>query len=103
MSQRAFEGMIKGSTVLPQRILPHIHTAMTKRTVSLQLMLLIVHGVIMPASAQVCSLLGQPALPSLYAERDINIGAIFSIHRDAVLKMHNYTSKPDPTACVRSV
>ncbi|XP_016104788.1 extracellular calcium-sensing receptor-like [Sinocyclocheilus grahami] len=73
---------------------------MTKNTVSLQLMLLIVHGVFMPASAQVCSLLGQPALPSLSAERDINIGAIFSIHRNALLKMHNYTSKPDPTTCV---
>uniref|UniRef100_A0A8C1WD42 Extracellular calcium-sensing receptor-like n=1 Tax=Cyprinus carpio TaxID=7962 RepID=A0A8C1WD42_CYPCA len=63
-------------------------------------MLLIVRGIFMPASAQVCSLLGQPALPSLSAEREINIGAIFSIHRNALLKMHNYTSKPDPTTCV---
>ncbi|XP_050991064.1 extracellular calcium-sensing receptor [Labeo rohita] len=73
---------------------------MAKRTVSLQLLLLIVHGIIMPASAQACSLLGEPAFPSLSTERDINIGAIFSIHRNALLKIHNYTSKPEPTTCV---
>ncbi|XP_073706245.1 extracellular calcium-sensing receptor-like [Garra rufa] len=92
--------MIKGSTVLPQRILPHIHTGMAKRTVSLQLLLLIVHGIFLPASAQVCSLLGQPTFPSLSAERDINIGAIFSIHRNVLLKNHYYTSKPQPTTCI---
>ncbi|KAI2653693.1 Extracellular calcium-sensing receptor [Labeo rohita] len=90
----------KGITVVPQRILPHIHIGMAKRTVSLQLLLLIVHGIIMPASAQACSLLGEPAFPSLSTERDINIGAIFSIHRNALLKIHNYTSKPEPTTCV---
>uniref|UniRef100_A0A673MAG4 Extracellular calcium-sensing receptor-like n=1 Tax=Sinocyclocheilus rhinocerous TaxID=307959 RepID=A0A673MAG4_9TELE len=36
-----------------------------------------------------CSLLGQPAFPVLSSERDINIGAIFSIHRNALLKMLN--------------
>ncbi|XP_052438199.1 extracellular calcium-sensing receptor-like [Carassius gibelio] len=72
---------------------------MVKRTVSMQVLLLILGGILVPASAQVCSLLGQPAFPSLSAERDINIGAIFSIHRNALLKMHNYTSKPDPTTC----
>ncbi|XP_043072485.1 extracellular calcium-sensing receptor-like [Puntigrus tetrazona] len=72
---------------------------MANRNVSLQLLLLILYGVFMPASSQVCSLLGQPAFPSLSAERDINIGAIFSIHRNALLKIHSYTSKPDPTTC----
>ncbi|XP_043072471.1 extracellular calcium-sensing receptor-like [Puntigrus tetrazona] len=73
---------------------------MAKSTESLQLLLLILHCVFMPASSQVCSLLGQPALPSLSVEREINIGAVFSIHRNARLKIHNYTSKPDPTTCV---
>ncbi|KTG37809.1 hypothetical protein cypCar_00037429 [Cyprinus carpio] len=77
-----------------------MHTGMARRTVLLQLLLLIVHGSFVPASTQVCSLLGQPALPPLSAERDINIGAIFSIHRNALLKMHNYTSKPEPITCL---
>ncbi|XP_043072475.1 extracellular calcium-sensing receptor-like [Puntigrus tetrazona] len=72
---------------------------MARRTVVLQLLLLTVHGNFVPASSQMCSLLGQPALPSLIAERDINIGAIFSIHRNALQKMHNYTSKPEPITC----
>ncbi|KAL1256573.1 hypothetical protein QQF64_012118 [Cirrhinus molitorella] len=67
---------------------------------SVLLLLLIVHGVFLPASAQACSLLGEPAFPTLSAERDINIGAIFSIHRNALLKIHNYTTKPEPTTCV---
>uniref|UniRef100_A0A673ME23 Extracellular calcium-sensing receptor-like n=1 Tax=Sinocyclocheilus rhinocerous TaxID=307959 RepID=A0A673ME23_9TELE len=74
---------------------------MAKRTVSLLLLLVVVHGVFVPASTQVCSLLGQPAFPVLSSERDINIGAIFSIHRNALLKMHPFTSKPKPTTCVR--
>uniref|UniRef100_A0A672MZ28 Extracellular calcium-sensing receptor-like n=1 Tax=Sinocyclocheilus grahami TaxID=75366 RepID=A0A672MZ28_SINGR len=51
-------------------------------------------------SAQVCSLLGQPALPLLSAQKDINIGAIFSFHRSALLKMHPFTSEPEPTTCI---
>ncbi|XP_016114001.1 extracellular calcium-sensing receptor-like [Sinocyclocheilus grahami] len=73
---------------------------MAKRTVSLLLLLVVVH-VFVPASTQVCSLLGQPAFPVLSSERDINIGAIFSIHRNALLKMHPFTSKPKSTTCVR--
>ncbi|XP_050991067.1 extracellular calcium-sensing receptor [Labeo rohita] len=73
---------------------------MAKRTVSLQLLLFIIHGSLVPASAQVCSLLGQSALPPLSAERDINIGAIFSVHRNVLLKMHDYTSKPEPVTCL---
>ncbi|CAM4579133.1 unnamed protein product [Leuciscus chuanchicus] len=73
---------------------------MAKRTVSLQLLLLVVYGVCVPASAQVCRLLSQPALPLLSAERDINIGAIFSIHISALLKMYPFTTKPEPTTCV---
>ncbi|XP_026144007.1 extracellular calcium-sensing receptor-like [Carassius auratus] len=73
---------------------------MARRTVLLQLLLFIVHGSFVPVSAQVCSLLGQPAQPLLSAERDINIGAIFSIHRNALLKMHNYISKPEPITCL---
>ncbi|XP_043119915.1 extracellular calcium-sensing receptor-like [Puntigrus tetrazona] len=69
---------------------------MAKRTVSLLLLLLVVYGVY---SEQLCRLLSQPALPLLSAERDINIGAIFSIHISALLKMHPFTSKPEPTAC----
>ncbi|XP_067275954.1 extracellular calcium-sensing receptor-like [Pseudorasbora parva] len=71
---------------------------MAKRTVSL---LLLVHSIHLPASEQVCRLLGQPALPLLSTERDINIGAIFSIHRSALLKTHSFTSKPEQTTCVR--
>ncbi|KAK2894879.1 hypothetical protein Q8A67_012108 [Cirrhinus molitorella] len=57
-------------------------------------------GEISNGTAQVCRLLSQPALPLLSAERDINIGAIFSIHISALLKMHPFTSKPEPTTCV---
>ncbi|XP_067245191.1 extracellular calcium-sensing receptor-like [Chanodichthys erythropterus] len=71
---------------------------MAKRTVSLLLVLLL--GVCVTTSAQVCRLLGQPALPLLSAERDINIGAIFTIHRNALLKMHPFTSKPEPLKCI---
>ncbi|XP_043121058.1 extracellular calcium-sensing receptor-like [Puntigrus tetrazona] len=74
---------------------------MAKSTVSLLLLLMVVHGALVPASAQPCSLLGQPALPVLSAKGDINIGAIFSIHRSALLKMHPFTSKPEPTTCAR--
>ncbi|XP_016095975.1 extracellular calcium-sensing receptor-like [Sinocyclocheilus grahami] len=72
---------------------------MANRTVSLLLML-VVHGICVPASEQVCRLFGQPALPVLSAERDINIGAIFTIHRSTLLKMNPFTSKPEPTTCV---
>uniref|UniRef100_A0A672MZG0 Extracellular calcium-sensing receptor-like n=1 Tax=Sinocyclocheilus grahami TaxID=75366 RepID=A0A672MZG0_SINGR len=73
---------------------------MAKRTVPLVLLFLVVYGVCVPASAQVCSLLGQPALPLLSAQKDINIGAIFSFHRSALLKMHPFTSEPEPTTCI---
>ncbi|XP_067245192.1 extracellular calcium-sensing receptor-like [Chanodichthys erythropterus] len=73
---------------------------MAKRTVSLPLLMLVVYGVCLPASAQVCTLFSQPAIPLLSAERDINIGAIFSIHISALLKMHPFTTKPEPTTCV---
>uniref|UniRef100_A0A8C1HUI5 G-protein coupled receptors family 3 profile domain-containing protein n=1 Tax=Cyprinus carpio carpio TaxID=630221 RepID=A0A8C1HUI5_CYPCA len=73
---------------------------MAKRTVPLVLLLLVVYGVCVPASAQVCRLLGQPALPLLHAQKDINIGAIFSFHRSALLKIHPFTSKPEPTTCI---
>ncbi|ROL42289.1 Extracellular calcium-sensing receptor [Anabarilius grahami] len=73
---------------------------MAKRTLSLPLLLL-VHSICLTDSEQVCRLLGQPDFPLLSAERDINIGAIFSIHRSALLKMHPFTSKPEQTTCVR--
>uniref|UniRef100_A0A8C1RKL6 G-protein coupled receptors family 3 profile domain-containing protein n=1 Tax=Cyprinus carpio TaxID=7962 RepID=A0A8C1RKL6_CYPCA len=57
---------------------------MAKRTVSLLQLLLVVYGVCVPASAQICRLLGQPALPLLSAQKDINIGAIFSFHKSAL-------------------
>ncbi|XP_051725957.1 extracellular calcium-sensing receptor-like [Ctenopharyngodon idella] len=53
----------------------------------------------MIVKAQVCRLLGQPALPLLSAERDINIGAIFSLHKNAILQNHHFTSKPEQTTC----
>ncbi|KAK9958596.1 hypothetical protein ABG768_010707 [Culter alburnus] len=74
---------------------------MAKTTLSLSLLLLLVHSICLTDSEQVCRLLGQPDLPLLSAERDINIGAIFSIHRSALLKMHPFTSKPEQTTCVR--
>ncbi|XP_052387018.1 extracellular calcium-sensing receptor-like [Carassius gibelio] len=73
---------------------------MAKRTIPLVLLLLVVYGVCVPASAQVCRLLGLPALPLLSAHKDINIGAIFSFHRSALLKMHPFTSKPESTTCI---
>ncbi|XP_042611597.1 extracellular calcium-sensing receptor-like [Cyprinus carpio] len=72
---------------------------MEKRTVSLLQLLLLVYGVCVPASAQVCRLLSQPVLPLLSAQKDINIGAVLSFHRSALLKMHTFTSKPEPTTC----
>ncbi|XP_067275952.1 extracellular calcium-sensing receptor-like [Pseudorasbora parva] len=72
---------------------------MAKRTLSLLLLLLIVHGTGASASAEVCRLLGQPALPLLSAQKDINIGASLSFHRSALLKMHPFTSRPEPTKC----
>uniref|UniRef100_A0A672PYQ0 Extracellular calcium-sensing receptor-like n=1 Tax=Sinocyclocheilus grahami TaxID=75366 RepID=A0A672PYQ0_SINGR len=49
--------------------------------------------------SQVCRLLGQPVLPLLSAQKDVNIGAVLSFHRSALLKMHTFTSKPEPTTC----
>ncbi|KAK9958597.1 hypothetical protein ABG768_010708 [Culter alburnus] len=72
---------------------------MAKRTLSLFLLLQVLHGFCVPTSAQVCRLLGQPALPLLSAERDINIGAIFSLHKSALLQNHHFTSKPEQTTC----
>ncbi|XP_067275946.1 extracellular calcium-sensing receptor-like [Pseudorasbora parva] len=72
---------------------------MAKRTMSLLLLMLVVDGICVPASAQVCRLLGQPALPLLSTERDINIGGILSLHKSAVLQNHNFTSKPEQTTC----
>ncbi|KAK9958598.1 hypothetical protein ABG768_010709 [Culter alburnus] len=69
-------------------------------TVSLLLQLLVLHGACLPVSAQLCRLLGQPALPLLSVQKDINIGAIFSLHTSALLKMHSFTLKPEPTTCV---
>uniref|UniRef100_A0A672Q086 Extracellular calcium-sensing receptor-like n=1 Tax=Sinocyclocheilus grahami TaxID=75366 RepID=A0A672Q086_SINGR len=62
-------------------------------------MLLVVYVICVPASAQVCRLLGQSALSLLSADRDINIGAIFSLHKSALLKIHNFTSKPEQATC----
>uniref|UniRef100_A0A671SHU5 Extracellular calcium-sensing receptor-like n=1 Tax=Sinocyclocheilus anshuiensis TaxID=1608454 RepID=A0A671SHU5_9TELE len=73
---------------------------MAKRTVPLVLLLLVMYGVCVPASAQVCRLLAKPALPLLSTQKDINIGAIFSFHRSALLKMHPFTSEPEPTTCI---
>ncbi|XP_043121043.1 extracellular calcium-sensing receptor-like [Puntigrus tetrazona] len=72
---------------------------MAKSSMSLLLTLLVVYVICLPASAQVCSLLGQSPLPLLSADRDINIGAIFSLHKSALLKIHNFTSKPGQTTC----
>ncbi|XP_056334345.1 extracellular calcium-sensing receptor [Danio aesculapii] len=71
---------------------------MTKKSV-LRLIVLVIHGMCAPNLAQVCRLLGQPALPLLSEERNINIGAIFSLHKSALLKSHNFTSKPKQTTC----
>nr|XP_009291987.1 extracellular calcium-sensing receptor isoform X2 [Danio rerio]XP_021323514.1 extracellular calcium-sensing receptor isoform X2 [Danio rerio] len=72
---------------------------MTKKSELLLLMVLVTHGICVPNLAQVCRLLGQPALPLLSEERNINIGAIFSLHKSALLKSHNFTSKPKQTTC----
>ncbi|XP_050991062.1 extracellular calcium-sensing receptor [Labeo rohita] len=72
---------------------------MAKRTVSVLQLLLVMYGACVPASTQVCRLLGQPVLPLLSAEKDINIGAVLSFHRSTLLKMYPFTSKPEPTTC----
>uniref|UniRef100_A0A8C1RYU5 Olfactory receptor C family, d1 n=1 Tax=Cyprinus carpio TaxID=7962 RepID=A0A8C1RYU5_CYPCA len=71
----------------------------TANSMSKLLMLLVLYAICVPASAQMCRLIGQSALSLLSAERDINIGAIFSLHKSALLKIHNFTSKPEQTTC----
>ncbi|XP_056622836.1 extracellular calcium-sensing receptor-like [Triplophysa dalaica] len=71
---------------------------MAKRIVSILLLLL--YGTFLPAAAQLCRMLSHPVLPLLSDERDINIGAIFSIHTTPVLKIHPFTFKPEPTKCI---
>ncbi len=88
---------------MPQRLLLCIPIDMAKRTVPLLPLLMMVDGIYLTGLAQACHLLGQPALPQLSAEKDIDIGAIFAIHRNALIKVHSFTSKPEPTTCVRSV
>ncbi|KAL2095680.1 hypothetical protein ACEWY4_007828 [Coilia grayii] len=65
------------------------------------LLLLLLLSLCARASLQSCSLLGQPALPLLSSEGDINIGAVFSLHREPVVKAHTFTSEPEPTSCIR--
>ncbi|XP_048121106.1 extracellular calcium-sensing receptor-like [Alosa alosa] len=50
---------------------------------------------------QSCNLLGQPARPLLSSEGDINIGGVFSIHREPQVETHTFTSEPEPTSCIR--
>ncbi|KAI7790185.1 putative olfactory receptor C family [Triplophysa rosa] len=69
---------------------------MAKRTVSLLLLLL--YGACV--TAQVCRMLSHPVLPLFSNERDINIGAVFSLHGSVVLKIYPFTSKPEPTKCI---
>ncbi|XP_057183583.1 extracellular calcium-sensing receptor-like [Triplophysa rosa] len=71
---------------------------MAKRIVSLLLLLL--YYVCVPAAAQICRLLSNPAHPLLSTEKDINIGAIFTIHTTAVVNIQPFTSKPEPTKCI---
>jgi hypothetical protein len=69
--------------------------------VVLRLLVVVMRG--MAAPAPICSLLGQPALPILSAEGDINIGAVFPLHRNALFKVHSFTSRPEKTPCIRYV
>uniref|UniRef100_A0A673WZD2 Extracellular calcium-sensing receptor-like n=1 Tax=Salmo trutta TaxID=8032 RepID=A0A673WZD2_SALTR len=64
----------------------------------LRLLVVVMRG--MAAPAPICSLLGQPALPLLSAEGDINIGAVFALHRNALFKVHSFTSRPEKIPCV---
>ncbi|CDQ88097.1 unnamed protein product [Oncorhynchus mykiss] len=66
--------------------------------VVLRLLVVVMRGIAAPA--RICSLLGQPALPLLSAEGDINIGAVFGIHRNALFKVHSFTSRPEKTPCI---
>uniref|UniRef100_A0A8K9WSC8 G-protein coupled receptors family 3 profile domain-containing protein n=1 Tax=Oncorhynchus mykiss TaxID=8022 RepID=A0A8K9WSC8_ONCMY len=66
--------------------------------VVLRLLVVVIRG--MAAPAPICSLLGQPALPLLSAEGDINIGAVFPLHRNALFKVHSFTSRPEKTSCI---
>uniref|UniRef100_A0A4W5RFA2 Olfactory receptor C family, d1 n=1 Tax=Hucho hucho TaxID=62062 RepID=A0A4W5RFA2_9TELE len=66
--------------------------------VVLRLLLVVMRG--MAAPAPICSMLGQPALPRLSAEGDINIGAVFALHRIALFKVPSFTSRPEKTPCI---
>ncbi|XP_055051304.2 extracellular calcium-sensing receptor-like [Misgurnus anguillicaudatus] len=94
-----FQNTIKGKSfpVLPQRLLLYLHMGMAKKTGSLLLLLL--YGACIPITAEVCKMLSQPLPPILSAEREINIGGIFSIHKNVVAKIHPFTSKPEPVTC----
>lgn len=77
-----------------------LKSGMALRTdVVLRLLVVVMRG--MAAPATICSLLGQPALPLLSAEVDINIGAVFGLHRNALFKVHPFTSRPEKTPCIR--
>ncbi|XP_065136275.2 extracellular calcium-sensing receptor-like [Paramisgurnus dabryanus] len=93
-----FQNSIKGRSfpVLPQRLLLYIHMDMAKKT----LLLLLLYGACIPVTAEVCKMLSQPFPPLLSAEREINIGAILSMHRIVVQKLHPFTFKPEPPTCV---
>lgn len=78
-------------------------TAMASGTELLLLLLVAAKGMATLTAAHACSLLGQPFPPLLSAEGDINIGAVFSIHRKSLVKVHSYTSKPELMSCVRLV
>lgn len=67
------------------------------------LLILLLLSLLARLSLQGCRLLGQPALPLLAAEGDVNIGAVFSIHRKPVMKTHTFTSEPEPISCIRFV
>ncbi|XP_067101729.1 extracellular calcium-sensing receptor-like [Osmerus mordax] len=68
----------------------------------LLLLLLLLPSMLRPsvwARALSCSPLGTPALPLFSAAGDINIGAVFSLHRNPLVKVHSYTSEPEPLTC----
>uniref|UniRef100_A0AAY4DSA0 G-protein coupled receptors family 3 profile domain-containing protein n=1 Tax=Denticeps clupeoides TaxID=299321 RepID=A0AAY4DSA0_9TELE len=70
---------------------------MSQETLLLLLWLTRISAILVPG----CSLLGLPALPSLYFEGDVNIGAVLSLHTEEHGKINLFNHKPEPTSCFR--
>ncbi|XP_047247978.1 extracellular calcium-sensing receptor-like [Girardinichthys multiradiatus] len=60
-------------------------------------------GVLTEASSVKCTLQGADRLPEFLQDGDFVIGGVFSIHYQHYTLIHNYTTKPEPPKCTRSI